>query len=150
MEKELLFERKENTTSVNIKDFSPKGAMLDITLAGKISGKATGFIMSTHNILMKPDGTSEVDIKSIIFSEGKPIFVWGKVTGKVIDPTPPWKNRRTPYIPNPQPKTNIPQHDPRPIRSPLQPRNRRIQLQNLRNQVTIFLFSYFFAIRRLK
>ena len=44
--------------------------------------------MSTHNILMKPDGTSEVDIKSIIFSEGKPIFAYGKATGKVIDPTP--------------------------------------------------------------
>jgi hypothetical protein len=46
--------------------------MLDINLAGKITGKATGFIMSTHNILMKPDGTTEVDLKSIILSDGKP------------------------------------------------------------------------------
>lgn len=88
MEKEILFEGKENATSVNVKDFSPKGAVLDITLSGKINGKATGFIISTHNILMKPNGTSEVDIKSIIFSEGKPIFAWGKASGKVIDPTP--------------------------------------------------------------
>ena len=44
--------------------------------------------MSTHNILLKPDGTSEVDIKSIVFSEGKPIFAYGNATGKVIDPTP--------------------------------------------------------------
>jgi hypothetical protein len=88
MERELLFEGKENITSVNVKELTPKGAVLDITLAGKISGKVQGFIMSTHNILLKPDGTSEVDIKSIIFSEGKPIFAYGKGTGKVIDPTP--------------------------------------------------------------
>ena len=88
MEKELLFEGKENTSSVNVKEFSLKGVMLDITLAGKIDGKVKGFIMSTHNILMKPDGTSEVDLKSIIFSNGQHIFVWGKANGKVIDPTP--------------------------------------------------------------
>ena len=35
MERELLFEGKENATSVNIKEFSPKGAMLDITLDRK-------------------------------------------------------------------------------------------------------------------
>jgi hypothetical protein len=37
---------------------------------------------------MKPGGTSDVDLKSIIFSNGEPIFVSGKATGKVIDPTP--------------------------------------------------------------
>ena len=44
--------------------------------------------MSTHNILMKPGGTSEVDLKSIIFSNGEPIFVTGKASGKLVDPTP--------------------------------------------------------------
>lgn len=104
MERILLFEGTENATSVNIKEFSPKGAVLDITLAGKISGKAQGFIMSTHNILMKPDGTSEVDIKSIIFSEGKPIFAYGKATGKVIDPTPIGKIEGTLTFQTPNPK----------------------------------------------
>jgi hypothetical protein len=88
MEKELLFEGKENTSSVNIKEFSPKGAMLDITLAGKISGKVKGIIMTTHNMLMKPDGTGEADLRSIIFNNGEPIFIWGKAMGKLIDPTP--------------------------------------------------------------
>lgn len=88
MEKELLFEGKENTTSVNIKEFSPKGAVLDITLSGKISGNVEGFILSTHSILMKPDRTSEVEIRAIIFSKGEAIFAWGKDTGKVVDPTP--------------------------------------------------------------
>lgn len=88
MEKELIFEGKENTSSVNIKEFSPQGAKLDITLAGKISGKVTGLIMTTHNMLMKPDGTGEADLRSIIFSSGEPIFVWGKATGKIIDPAP--------------------------------------------------------------
>ncbi len=54
MEKELLFEGKENTSSVNIKEFTPAGVRLEITVAGKVSGKVTGQIMSTHNILMKP------------------------------------------------------------------------------------------------
>jgi hypothetical protein len=88
MEKELLFEGKENTSSVNIKEFSPKGAMLDITLSGKISGKVTGIIMTTHNMLMKPDGTGEADLRSIIFSNGEPIFIMGKANGKIIDPAP--------------------------------------------------------------
>jgi hypothetical protein len=88
MEKELLFEGKENTSSVNIKEFSPEGARLDITLGGKISGKVTGIIMTTHNMLMKPDGTGEADLRSIIFSNGEPIFIWGKAMGKLIDPTP--------------------------------------------------------------
>ena len=88
MEKVLLFEGKENATSVNVKDFTQEGATLEITLSGKISGKAQGFIMSTHKILMKPGGVSDIDIKSIIFSNGEPIFSWGKATGKIVDPTP--------------------------------------------------------------
>jgi hypothetical protein len=44
--------------------------------------------MSTHNILMKPGGISDLDLKSIIFSNGEPIFIMGKVSGKLIDPTP--------------------------------------------------------------
>ena len=37
---------------------------------------------------MKPGGTSDLDLKSIIFSNGEPIFVMGKASGKLIDPTP--------------------------------------------------------------
>jgi len=88
MEKELLFEGKENTSSVNIREFSPQGARLDVTLAGKVSGKVSGLIMTTHNALMKPDGTVEADLRSIIFSDGEPVFVWGKATAKGVDPTP--------------------------------------------------------------
>ena len=88
MDKELLFEGKENTTSVNIKEFSPEGAKLDIMVAGKVSGKVTGFIMTTHNALMKPDGTGNADVRSIIFSNGESIMVWGKANGKMVDPTP--------------------------------------------------------------
>jgi hypothetical protein len=88
MDRDLLFEGKENTSSVNIKEFTPEGVRLDITVTGKISGKITGQIISTHNILMKPGGTSDLELKSIIFSNGEPIFVMGKATGKIIDPTP--------------------------------------------------------------
>jgi hypothetical protein len=44
--------------------------------------------MSTHNILMKPSGTSDLDLKSIIISNGEPIFIMGKANGKLVDPTP--------------------------------------------------------------
>jgi len=89
MEKgELLFEGKVTTSSVNIREFSPQGGRLDVTLAGKISGKVSGLILTTHNALMKPDGTVDADVRSVIFSNGEPVFVWGKATGKGVDPTP--------------------------------------------------------------
>ena len=88
MEKELLFEIKENTQAINLKEFSPEGAKLDIMVAGTVSGKVTGMIMTTHNALMKPDGTGNADVKSMIFSNGEAIMVTGKANGKMVDPTP--------------------------------------------------------------
>jgi hypothetical protein len=88
MDKELLFEGKENTQAVNLKEFSPEGAKLDIMVAGKISGKVTGMIMTTHNALMKPDGTGSAEVRSMIFSDGESIMVMGKANGKMVDPTP--------------------------------------------------------------
>ena len=89
MEKgELLFEGKENTSSVNIREFSPQGARLDVTLAGKVSGKISGLKMTTHNALMKADGTVEADVRGLIFTNGEPVFVWGKATAKGVDPAP--------------------------------------------------------------
>ena len=88
MEKDSLFDGKENVSSANIREFSPQGAKFDITAAGKVSGKVSGLIMTTHNILMKPDGAGEADVRSIIFSNGEPIMVMGKATGKMVDPTP--------------------------------------------------------------
>lgn len=89
MEKgELLFEGAERTSSVNLREFSTQGARLDVTLAGKVSGKISGLKMTTHNALMKPNGTVEADVRGLIFSNGEPIFVLGKATGKGVDPTP--------------------------------------------------------------
>ncbi len=85
---ELLFEGKENTSSVNIREFSAQGARVDFTLAGKVKGKINGLKITTHNALMKPDGTGEADVRGIIFVSGEPVFVWGKATGKGVDPTP--------------------------------------------------------------
>ncbi len=88
MEKELLFEGKENTMAINLKEFTPEGAKLDIMVSGKVSGKVTGQIMTTHNALMKTDGTGSADVRSMIFSNGEGIMVMGKATGKMVDPTP--------------------------------------------------------------
>ncbi len=88
MDKELLFEGKEKTQAVNLKEFGPEGAKLDIMVAGTVSGKVTGQIMTTHNALMKPDGTGSADVRSMIFSNGESIMVMGKATGKMVDPAP--------------------------------------------------------------
>ena len=88
MEKELLFEAKENATSFNIKEFSPEGAKINITLTGKINGKVKGTIITTHTVLMKPDGTSKIDHRSVIFSNGEPIFLIGTGMGKIVNPAP--------------------------------------------------------------
>ncbi len=88
MEKELLFEGKENVTSVKVVEFAPQGVTLEISVAGKISGKVSGQIMSTHYILLKPGGVSELDLKSIVFSNGEPLLVMGKANGKLVDPAP--------------------------------------------------------------
>ncbi len=86
--KELLYEGKESISSVNLKEFSPEGARFDVTAGGKVNGKVSGLIMTTHNALMKPDGMGEADVKSMIFSNGEAIMVMGKAKGKMIDPTP--------------------------------------------------------------
>ncbi len=88
MEKELLFEGKENTMAINLKEFTQEGAKLDIMVSGKVSGKVNGMIMTTHSSIMKPDGTGSADVKSMIFSEGEGIMIMGKATGKMIDPAP--------------------------------------------------------------
>jgi hypothetical protein len=88
MDKELLFEIKEKTSAVSIKEFSPEGIKLDINVSGKVSGKISGLIITTHNALMKPDGTGNADVKSLIFSNGESIIVMGKANGKLVDPAP--------------------------------------------------------------
>lgn len=74
--------------AINLKEFSPEGAKLDIMVAGKVSGKVKGQIMITHNAIMKPDGTGSADVRSMIFSNGESIMVMGKANGKMVDPTP--------------------------------------------------------------
>ena len=44
--------------------------------------------MTTHNSLMKPDGTGSADVRSMIFSNGEAIMVMGKANGKMVDPAP--------------------------------------------------------------
>jgi hypothetical protein len=48
MEKELFFEIKENTQAINLKEFAPEGAKLDIMVAGKVTGKIKG---QTHRFI---------------------------------------------------------------------------------------------------
>ena len=61
--KNYFLKEKRTPYAINLKEFSPEGAKLDIMVAGKVSGKVTGQIMTTHNALMKPDGTGNADVK---------------------------------------------------------------------------------------
>ncbi len=88
MDKELLFEGKEKTMAINLKDITQEGVKLDIMVSGKVSGKMNGMIMTTHSSLMKPDGTGSADVKSMIFSEGEGIMIMGKANGRMVDPAP--------------------------------------------------------------
>jgi hypothetical protein len=81
----MLYEGKQNTSSLSLKEFSQEGAKASINLAGKVSGKVTGLVITTHDVLMKLDTKTEFSIKSIIFSDGEPIIVMGKGTGGVFD-----------------------------------------------------------------
>ncbi len=74
--------------AINLKEFNQEGAKLDIMVSGKVNGKIKGLIMTTHNALMKPDGTGSADVKSMIFSDGEGIMIMGKANGKMVDPTP--------------------------------------------------------------
>ncbi len=85
---ELLFESKEKTTSATLREFTPQGARIDFNLAGQVSGRLNGLQMSTHNVLLKADGTAEGDARSLIFAAGEPVFHWGKVKARLVDPTP--------------------------------------------------------------
>jgi hypothetical protein len=51
VEKELLFEGKENTMAIDLKEFSPEGPKMDVMVSERISGKVTGMILTTHNAL---------------------------------------------------------------------------------------------------
>jgi hypothetical protein len=37
---------------------------------------------------MKPDNKGSADVRSMIFSNGELIMVWGKAYGKMVDPSP--------------------------------------------------------------
>jgi len=74
---------------------SVQNAKLDIMVTGTVSGKVTGQIMTTHNAQMKPHGTGSPDVRSMIFSNGESIMVMGKANGKMVDPAPIEKLRKT-------------------------------------------------------
>jgi len=67
---------------------APLGGGVRRDASALVSGMVAGFIMSSHSILMKPSGTSTLDLRSIIFSNDEPIFVSGEADGKLVDSTP--------------------------------------------------------------
>ncbi len=86
---ELLFDVKEKVTSVTLREFTAQGARIDFNLEGQVSGRLNGLRMSTHNVLLKADGTAEGDSRTLLFTkDGEPVFLIGKVKARLIDPTP--------------------------------------------------------------
>ena len=56
----------------------------DFSEAKKLGSRIMELAVEQDNVYY----TNEVAIKSIIFNNGEPIFVWGKDNGKIVDPTP--------------------------------------------------------------
>jgi len=62
---ELLFELREKTTTVTIKDFTPAGVRSEYNLQGQVKGKFEAMHLETVTVLGKPDGTFEFEVKGI-------------------------------------------------------------------------------------
>ncbi len=84
---DLVAELNEKTTSVTIRELTPEGARADYNFQGEVKGRYNALHMDTVTALLKPDGTSEYDVRGIeSTSDGDVIFVRGKGRGSQRDP----------------------------------------------------------------
>ncbi len=79
---ELLFELREKTTTVTIKDFTPAGVRSEYNLQGQVKGKYEAMHLETVTVLGKPDGTFEFEVKGMdATNDGDTILITSRGTG---------------------------------------------------------------------
>lgn len=81
---ELLFEIQGKRVSQTVKEINPQGVRLQMNHEGQVTGKFNGGEISTLNVFLKPDGTSEWEAKTLQSSrEGDMIVVSSRGTGSI-------------------------------------------------------------------
>ncbi len=88
MPEELVGELTENVTSTTIKEFGRQGVRLSQNNQGRMKGLYDATHMDTAEVLVKPDGTFESEIKGMeMTTEGEAILLQGRGTGRMTSPT---------------------------------------------------------------
>jgi hypothetical protein len=85
---ELLLELKAKNTTRTVKDFSPEGIRLEDNLEGESKGVYNASFYGTINLLAKPDGTIDYEVRQIdTTSDGDTILLYFKGKSIIESPT---------------------------------------------------------------
>jgi hypothetical protein len=87
-DEEFLAELAEKTTSVTIKEFTPEGVRLSYNMQGTVRGQYDAAHNETVDVLLKPDGTSDFEVRGIDqTAEGDVVLITARGTGRQVSPT---------------------------------------------------------------
>jgi hypothetical protein len=82
---EVLYEIKEKSTSVTIKEFTDDGAKLQYNSHGEMKGKYSGIHMETVDVTQRVDGTNDWQVRAIETThDGDMLIISGAGTGRMI------------------------------------------------------------------
>jgi hypothetical protein len=82
---EVLYEIKEKTDAVIIKEFTADGAKMQYNSSGDMKGKYSGMHMETVDITQRADGTSEWQVRAIeTTNDGDMLTISGMGAGRLI------------------------------------------------------------------
>lgn len=88
MTEEFVYEVREKTTSVTVKEFVPEGIRMTYNLQGLVKGQYNAARMETVEALMKPEGPSEISLRIVDQTpEGEIVMIPGKGTATWVSPT---------------------------------------------------------------
>ncbi len=87
-QEELLLELKAKNTTRTVKDFSPEGIRLEDNLEGESKGVYNASFYGTINLLAKPDGTIDYEVRQIdTTSDGDTVLLYFKGKSIIENPT---------------------------------------------------------------
>jgi PKD repeat protein len=85
---ELLLELKAKNTTRTVKDFSSEGIRLEDNLEGESKGVYNASFYGTINLLAKPDGTIDYEVRQIdTTSDGDTVLLYFKGKSIIESPT---------------------------------------------------------------
>ncbi len=88
MAEEFVYEIREKTTSVTVREFTPQGVRISFNLQGQVKGQYDAARMETVDALLKPDGTYDLELRIVDqTAAGEVILIPGTGTGTFTSPT---------------------------------------------------------------